>query len=222
MIATGSGPRIPRSRLADAGYWTNREATTLREIPDSVIVLGGGPSRDRARADDAALRCRGPPVEGADRLLEREDPRVGELVLDGVARGRDRGPSRRGDTEVGAVRGEGENRSRRQRRAGPAREVAGRHRQDAQVGGSRARDCRNRSRARAGSRSTSAAAQRSTCGHRRRHRRDAVHPRREISGPDRVRRHHRRVGASRLPGHPPRRVLRSRGRRGRDRRGTGS
>lgn len=35
---TGSEARVP-----DAGYWTNREATTLSEVPERVVILGGGP-----------------------------------------------------------------------------------------------------------------------------------------------------------------------------------
>src|ERR1700736_980006 len=44
IVATGSDPAIPPIEgLAEAGFWTNRQATTLSELPDSVIVLGGGP-----------------------------------------------------------------------------------------------------------------------------------------------------------------------------------
>ena len=43
VLAVGSGavmPTIPG--LADAGAWSNREIATTGEIPDSLIVLGGG------------------------------------------------------------------------------------------------------------------------------------------------------------------------------------
>ena len=44
MIATGSEADIPPIEgLVASGYWTNREATTLIQVPDSVVVLGGGP-----------------------------------------------------------------------------------------------------------------------------------------------------------------------------------
>jgi pyruvate/2-oxoglutarate dehydrogenase complex dihydrolipoamide dehydrogenase (E3) component len=43
VVATGSEPVIPAiPGLGAAGYWTNRQATTLAEPPESVIVLGGG------------------------------------------------------------------------------------------------------------------------------------------------------------------------------------
>src|SRR5687767_2799150 len=45
VVATGSEPLIPPIdglRELD-GVWTNREATGMKEVPDSVLVLGGGP-----------------------------------------------------------------------------------------------------------------------------------------------------------------------------------
>lgn len=45
VIAVGSIGKVPKLEgLADAGYWTNREATSLRELPRSIVVLGAGPS----------------------------------------------------------------------------------------------------------------------------------------------------------------------------------
>ncbi len=81
VIATGSAPRIPDiDGLRETGYWTNREATTLTEVPDSVIVLGGGPVGVELAQ---LLRGFGAEVtlaEASSRLLEREDPRVSELI----------------------------------------------------------------------------------------------------------------------------------------------
>src|SRR5258708_15511439 len=45
IIAVGSIGKVPKlDGLAEAGYWTNMEATSLRELPRSVDVLGAGPS----------------------------------------------------------------------------------------------------------------------------------------------------------------------------------
>jgi len=45
IIAVGSVGKVPRlDGLAEAGYWTNREATSLRELPKSIVILGAGPS----------------------------------------------------------------------------------------------------------------------------------------------------------------------------------
>ena len=43
VIATGSRPLIPPiPGLDGVEYWTNREATSRREVPSSMIVLGAG------------------------------------------------------------------------------------------------------------------------------------------------------------------------------------
>jgi dihydrolipoamide dehydrogenase len=85
VLATGTLPLIPPiDGLAEAGYWTNREVTALTEVPDSVIILGGGPvgiefaQLLRGFGTEVAL------VEAAERLLAREEPRVGELIVDAL------------------------------------------------------------------------------------------------------------------------------------------
>ncbi|MDX6700132.1 MAG: hypothetical protein QOF26_358, partial [Baekduia sp.] len=43
VIAVGTVPMIPPvPGLADAAPWTNREATTAKAVPGSLIVMGGG------------------------------------------------------------------------------------------------------------------------------------------------------------------------------------
>jgi len=45
IIAVGSVGKVPPiDGLAEAGYWTNVEATSLRTLPRSIVVLGAGPS----------------------------------------------------------------------------------------------------------------------------------------------------------------------------------
>lgn len=81
IIATGSESATPPIEGIDAvGAWTNREATTLTEIPRRVVMIGGsavgvelGQFLRRFGAEVAI-------IQSADRLLNREDPRVGELV----------------------------------------------------------------------------------------------------------------------------------------------
>jgi dihydrolipoamide dehydrogenase len=85
VIATGSDPKIPPiPGLAEAGYWTNRDATTLKEIPDSVVILGGGPVGIELGQFLRRFGAEVSIVEMADRLLPREDARVGELIADGL------------------------------------------------------------------------------------------------------------------------------------------
>src|SRR5207248_10923436 len=44
LIATGSDPIIPALEgLQEAGFWTNRGAMEMQVLPESVVILGGGP-----------------------------------------------------------------------------------------------------------------------------------------------------------------------------------
>jgi pyruvate/2-oxoglutarate dehydrogenase complex dihydrolipoamide dehydrogenase (E3) component len=85
LISTGSDPVIPPiAGLAEAGYWTNREATALHRIPASVVIIGGGPVGIELAQFLRRFGSRVALVEGADRLAEREDEAVGGLLRDGL------------------------------------------------------------------------------------------------------------------------------------------
>jgi pyruvate/2-oxoglutarate dehydrogenase complex dihydrolipoamide dehydrogenase (E3) component len=82
VISTGSDPvipPIPGLRELD-GVWTNREVTGLREVPGSLLVLGGGPvGVEMAQA----LRRMGAEVtlvEGMDHVLAREPKPLGDAL----------------------------------------------------------------------------------------------------------------------------------------------
>ncbi|HZR40887.1 MAG TPA: NAD(P)/FAD-dependent oxidoreductase [Ktedonobacteraceae bacterium] len=83
VVATGSQPRIPPIEgLQEAGYWTNRQATSFSQIPESVIVLGGS-----AQAIELAqmLRRFGAEVtliERGHHLMSREEPNVGIAIAE--------------------------------------------------------------------------------------------------------------------------------------------
>jgi pyruvate/2-oxoglutarate dehydrogenase complex dihydrolipoamide dehydrogenase (E3) component len=82
VVATGSSPVIPPIdglRELD-GVWTNREATEFKELPASLVVLGGGPvgvelAQAFGRFGSEVTLC-----EGESRLLPREPESVGEAV----------------------------------------------------------------------------------------------------------------------------------------------
>jgi pyruvate/2-oxoglutarate dehydrogenase complex dihydrolipoamide dehydrogenase (E3) component len=81
VIATGSGPRVPAiAGLQESGFWTNREATNLSEIPRSVIVLGGGPVGIELGQFLRRFGTSVTIVQDSPRLLGREEPRVSELI----------------------------------------------------------------------------------------------------------------------------------------------
>ncbi len=86
IIATGSDPRVPPiPGLAEAGYWTNREATTLKKIPASVLILGGGPVGVELGQFLRRFGSGVTIVQKEGRLLAREDPAVGELIGETLA-----------------------------------------------------------------------------------------------------------------------------------------
>jgi pyruvate/2-oxoglutarate dehydrogenase complex dihydrolipoamide dehydrogenase (E3) component len=83
VVATGTTAAIPPiPGLSETPYWTNRDAVEAKELPRSIIVLGGGAigaelAQVYARFDVATTI-----VEAADRLLPLEEPRAGELIGD--------------------------------------------------------------------------------------------------------------------------------------------
>jgi pyruvate/2-oxoglutarate dehydrogenase complex dihydrolipoamide dehydrogenase (E3) component len=83
IVATGSEPLVPPiPGLAEAGYWTNREATDLTEIPESVVVVGGGAVGIELAQFLARFGSSVTIVEGAERLAAREDPHIGAALLE--------------------------------------------------------------------------------------------------------------------------------------------
>jgi len=81
VIATGSRPLIPPIPGMDGvEYWTNREATSRREVPSSMIVLGAGPVGCELAQFFSRMGARVAIVDAADRLLPRDHPEAGELL----------------------------------------------------------------------------------------------------------------------------------------------
>jgi dihydrolipoamide dehydrogenase len=64
----------------------NRQATQLHQIPERAVVLGGGPVGLELGQFLARYGCQVTLVQSPDRLINREDPRVGELVLRALER----------------------------------------------------------------------------------------------------------------------------------------
>ena len=86
VIATGSEALIPPiPGLADAGYWTNREATALTKIPASAVVIGGGAVGVELAQFLARFGSRVTIVEGAERLSPREPAAIGEALAHALA-----------------------------------------------------------------------------------------------------------------------------------------
>lgn len=81
VVATGSEPVIPSiDGLERAEVWTNREATTLTDIPGRVVIVGGSAVAVELGQFLARMGAQVTLVEQGERLVGREEPRVGELT----------------------------------------------------------------------------------------------------------------------------------------------
>jgi pyruvate/2-oxoglutarate dehydrogenase complex dihydrolipoamide dehydrogenase (E3) component len=86
VIATGSEPVIPPVpglRELD-GVWTNREATSLTEVPRRLLVLGGGPVGVEMAQALARMGASVSLVEGADHVLAREPKQLGDALAEAL------------------------------------------------------------------------------------------------------------------------------------------
>ncbi|MDP9485626.1 MAG: NAD(P)/FAD-dependent oxidoreductase [Actinomycetota bacterium] len=85
IVATGSAPNVPPIEgIEDVPYWTNREATTTREVPPQALIVGGGPNGVEASQWLSRFGSEVTIVQAPDRLLNREDPKVGKLVREAL------------------------------------------------------------------------------------------------------------------------------------------
>jgi dihydrolipoamide dehydrogenase len=106
VVATGSVAAIPPiDGLAEAAPWGNREATTAKQVPERLLVLGGGVVGVEMAQAWSSLGSSVVVVEAADRILAGEEPFVSEEVGNAL---REHGVElRTGVKAVGAGRGEG-------------------------------------------------------------------------------------------------------------------
>ncbi|GCE76045.1 dihydrolipoyl dehydrogenase family protein [Cellulomonas biazotea] len=81
VVATGSEPVVPPvPGLAEAGFWTSREATSVRQVPARLAVLGGGVVGVEMAVAFTDLGSEVTLVVRGDRLLAGAEPTAGEAV----------------------------------------------------------------------------------------------------------------------------------------------
>jgi dihydrolipoamide dehydrogenase len=87
ILAVGSVPRIPDlPGLDEIEPWTNREGTGARDLPRSLLVLGGGPSGVELAQVYARYGVPVTIVHPRDHVNDRDHPRSSELLADGLRR----------------------------------------------------------------------------------------------------------------------------------------
>src|SRR5215211_98735 len=102
ILAGGTTPLLPPiDGLADAKPWTDREATTAKRIPESIVIVGGGVVGAEMSQAYVSLGARVILVEGERRLLPREEEFACEQVTEAL---REQGVDIRTGQQAAAVR----------------------------------------------------------------------------------------------------------------------
>lgn len=86
VVATGSTPSVPPiPGLTDVPYWTARDVVAAAELPESVIVLGGGAVGCELGQLLARFGTAVTIVEHGDRLMAREEPEASFVIESALA-----------------------------------------------------------------------------------------------------------------------------------------
>lgn len=81
VISTGTQQAMPpMDALADSSPWNNRDATTAKKAPASMLVLGGGPVGVEMAQAWASFGTDVTLIDLDPRLLAREEPFAAEQV----------------------------------------------------------------------------------------------------------------------------------------------
>jgi pyruvate/2-oxoglutarate dehydrogenase complex dihydrolipoamide dehydrogenase (E3) component len=87
IVATGSRPVVPKVEgLAEAGFLSNEQAFDLMHLPKTLTVVGGGPIGVELAQAFARLGAKVTIVQGAERILPREEPEVAAAVAEALER----------------------------------------------------------------------------------------------------------------------------------------
>jgi pyruvate/2-oxoglutarate dehydrogenase complex dihydrolipoamide dehydrogenase (E3) component len=86
ILAGGTTPAMPPiDGLVELDPWTNREATTAKEVPDRLVIMGGGVVGVEMSQAYCTLGARVTLIEGERRLLPREEEFACEQVTEALA-----------------------------------------------------------------------------------------------------------------------------------------
>ena len=85
ILAGGTRAALPPIEgLREAEPWTNREATTAKEVPDAIVILGGGVFGTELAQAYRSLGAEVTLIEGERRLLPSEEEFACEQVTDAL------------------------------------------------------------------------------------------------------------------------------------------
>jgi pyruvate/2-oxoglutarate dehydrogenase complex dihydrolipoamide dehydrogenase (E3) component len=85
VVAVGSTSKVPPlPGLSEIPYWTNREATLARELPRSLLVLGGGPTGCELAQGYARFGVPVTIVQSGDRLMPTDHPRNSAVIAEAL------------------------------------------------------------------------------------------------------------------------------------------
>ncbi len=81
ILNSGTDPaELPIEGLAQTPYWTNREVFKIEELPESLVVVGGGPIGCELAQAFHRFGVDVTVLEVADRLMTVEEPESGALI----------------------------------------------------------------------------------------------------------------------------------------------
>jgi pyruvate/2-oxoglutarate dehydrogenase complex dihydrolipoamide dehydrogenase (E3) component len=85
VVAVGSRSRVPPvPGLAEIPVWSNRQATLARELPASLLVLGGGPTGCELAQVYARFGVPVTIVQSGDRLAPTDHPRNSAVIAEAL------------------------------------------------------------------------------------------------------------------------------------------
>ncbi len=87
VLATGASPLVPDiPGLSDIGYYTSDTIWNINELPERMVVLGGGPIGCELAQCFARFGSRVTQVQRGPRILPREDPEISAMVAESFVR----------------------------------------------------------------------------------------------------------------------------------------
>lgn len=104
-VCTGSQAKVPPlDGIEDVDIWTSRDATSAKQVPGRLVILGGGVVGCEMATAWQALGAQVTLLQRGSRLLTSMEPEAGDLVADAL---RDAGVDVRLDTSATGVRRDG-------------------------------------------------------------------------------------------------------------------